>query len=70
MGAGLGVDIGKHVSPSARFMHDVYANAYYDNGEDITIHRAEVRFLVSDRQHRYAANMADGGIRHVVVWAV
>ncbi|MFA0947071.1 hypothetical protein K4A87_17695 [Xanthomonas fragariae] len=58
-------------------MHDLYADAYYDNDEDITIHRAQllsfgagVRFRVSDRQHLYAANRADGGIRPVVVWAV
>ena len=23
-------------------MHDVYADAYYDNDEDITIHRAQL----------------------------
>ncbi|QBG89691.1 outer membrane beta-barrel protein [Xanthomonas oryzae] len=42
VGAGLGVDIGKHVSLSALYTNYVYADDYYDNYEDLTINRAEV----------------------------
>ncbi|TCK50416.1 outer membrane protein with beta-barrel domain [Xanthomonas vasicola] len=42
VGAGLGVDIGKHVSLSALYTNYVYADAYYGNYEDLTINRAEV----------------------------
>lgn len=42
VGAGLGVDIGKHVSLSALYTNYVYADEYYDDYEDLTINRAEV----------------------------
>lgn len=42
VGAGLGVDIGRHVSLSALYTNYVYADEYYDDYEDITINRAEV----------------------------
>ncbi|UXA55265.1 porin family protein [Xanthomonas prunicola] len=42
VGAGLGVDIGRHVSLSALYTNYVYADAYYDDYEDLMINRAEV----------------------------
>lgn len=42
LGAGLGVDIGKHFSLSALYTNYLYADEYYDDYEDITINRAEV----------------------------
>ncbi len=42
VGAGLGVDIGKHVSLSALYTNYLYADEYYDDYEDLTIDRAEV----------------------------
>ncbi|MCC4602115.1 hypothetical protein [Xanthomonas melonis] len=41
-GVGLGVDLGKYASVSVMYTNYVYANDYYDYGEDITINRAEV----------------------------
>ncbi|MCD0278433.1 hypothetical protein JWH04_05635 [Xanthomonas melonis] len=40
LGAGLGVDIGRHVSLSGQFTRYLYANDYSE--EDITINRADV----------------------------
>ncbi|MCC4616407.1 hypothetical protein LL972_10395 [Xanthomonas campestris pv. asclepiadis] len=42
LGAGFGVDIGRHVSLSALYTNYLYADEYYDDYEDITINRAEV----------------------------
>ncbi|MCC4621616.1 hypothetical protein LL965_16565 [Xanthomonas cassavae CFBP 4642] len=41
-GVGVGVDLGKYASVSVMYTNYVYANDYYDYGEDITINRAEV----------------------------